>query len=181
MQTDLLILGLLMLPPMNGQIRIEPAQPEDAAALLEIHAAAVHQTAASYYSEEVINSWSRLPITSDRVEHIQQKWIKNSDLRVIVAKQNNNTVGFGMIHKENELQGLYVHPDFGRCGIGSKILAVLEQEAVLLGLSYLKVNASLNAEAFYRRQSFEVIEYGIHRLASGQEMPYVKMQKTLKI
>lgn len=40
---------------MDDQIRLEPAQPEDAAAILEIHAAAVHQTAAPYYSEEVIN------------------------------------------------------------------------------------------------------------------------------
>ena len=168
-----------MLPPMSGQIRIEPAQPEDAAALLEIHAAAVHQTAAPYYSEEVINSWSRLPITSDRIERAKQRWIKNPDYRIVVARQSNQAVGFGMIDKNNELQGLYVHPDFGRCGIGGKILAALEQEAALLGLSYLKADASMNAEAFYSKQGFEVIGYGIHRLASGQEMACVKMQKTV--
>ena len=78
------------------------------------------------------------------------------------------------------LQGLYVHPGFGRCGIGSKILAALEQEAALLGLSYLKADASINAEAFYRKQGFEVIEYGTHQLASGQKMTCVKMRKTLR-
>lgn len=164
---------------MNDQIRLEPAQSEDAAAILEIHAAAVHQTAAPYYSEEVINSWSRLPITSDRIERVKQKWIENPDHRVIVARQNNDTVGFGMLGKHNELQGLYVHPDFGRCGIGAKILAVLEQEAALLGLSYLEADASINAEAFYRKQGFEVIEPGVHRLASGQAMSCIKMRKTL--
>ncbi len=166
---------------MDDPIRLEPAQPEDAAAILEIHAAAVHQTAAPYYSAEVINSWSRLPITSDRIERVKQKWIKNPDRRVIVARQNNDTVGFGMVDKNNELQGVYVHPDFGRCGIGAKILAVLEQEAALMELSYLKADASINAEAFYRKQGFEVIEYAIHRLASGQEMTCVKMRKTLEI
>lgn len=170
-----------MLLPMNSQIRIESAQPEDAAALLEIHAAAVHQTAAPYYSEEVIHSWSRLPITSDRIERVKQRWIENPDHRIVVAKQDNQAVGFGMIDKNNELQGLYVHPDFGRCGIGAKILAALEQEAALLGLSYLKADASINAEAFYSKQGFEVIEYGTHRLASGQEMACVKMRKTLGI
>lgn len=166
---------------MDAQIRLEPAQPKDAAAILEIHAAAVHQTAAPYYSEEVINSWSRLPITSERIERVKQKWFENPEHRVIVARQNNYTVGFGMIDKNSELQGLYVHPDFGRCGIGAKILAVLEQEAALLGLSYLNADASINAEAFYRKQGFEVIEYGIHQLASGQEMACVKMRKTLKV
>lgn len=167
--------------PMDGQIRIERAQPEDAAALLEIHVAVVHQTAAPYYSKEVINSWSRLPITSDQIEQIKQRWIENPDHRIVVARQNNKAVGFGMIDKNSELQGLYVHPDFGRCGIGAKILAALEQEAALLGLSYLKADASINAEAFYSKQGFEVIEYGIHRLASGQEMACVKMRKTLRI
>jgi putative acetyltransferase len=166
---------------MHDQLRLEPAQPEDATAILAIHAAAVHQTAAPYYSEEVINSWSRLPITNDRIERVKQKWIENPNHRIIVARQNHETVGFGMIDKNNELQGLYVHPDFGRCGIGAKVLAVLEQAAALLGLSYLKTNASINAEAFYRKQGFEVIEYGLHPLASGQEMACVKMRKTLRI
>lgn len=85
-----------MLLPMNDQIRIEPAQPEDAAALLEIHAAAVHQTAAPYYSEKVINSWSRLPITSDRIERVKQRWIENPNHRIVVARQDNQAVGFGM-------------------------------------------------------------------------------------
>lgn len=166
---------------MDDQIRLESAEPEDAAAILEIHAAAVHKTAAPYYSEEVINSWSRLPITRDRIERVKQKWIENPDRRVIVARQNNDTVGFGMVDKNNELQGLYVHPDFGRGGIGAKILAVLEQEAVLMGLSYLKADASINAEAFYKKQGFEVIGYATHQLASGQEMTCVKMRKTLEI
>jgi putative acetyltransferase len=166
--------------PVDDQIRIESAQPEDAAAILEIHAAAVHQTAAPYYSVEVINSWARLPITSDRIERIKQKWIENSDHRIVVAKQNNQTVGFGFIDKNSELQGLYVHPDYGRCGIGAKILAVLEQEAISLGLSCLQADASINAEAFYSKQGFEVIEPGIHRLASGQEMSCIRMRKTLR-
>jgi putative acetyltransferase len=165
---------------MHDQIRIEPAQAEDAARLLEIHAAAVHQTAAPYYSAEVINSWSRLPITSDRTERVKQRWIENPDQRVVVARQANQVVGFGMINKNSQLQGLYVHPNFGRCGIGGKILAALEQIAASLGLSYIKADASINAEAFYIKQGFEVIEYGTYQLGSGQEMDCVKMQKTLK-
>lgn len=168
-----------MYPPMDNQIRIESAQPEDAAAILEIHAAAVHSTAAPYYSVEVINSWARLPVTYERIERIRQSWIENPEHRIVIAKWSNQTVGFGFMNKNSELQGVYVHPDFGRSGIGSKILEALEQEALLLGLSYLKLDASINAEAFYRKQGFEVIEHSNHRLASGQEMACVKMQKTL--
>lgn len=163
---------------MDDQIRIELAQPKDAAAIAEIHYAAVHQTARSFYPEEVINAWSR-PVNPDRIERIKQRWIENPDHRIVVAKQNNQIVGFGFIDKSSELQGLYVHPNFGRCGIGARILAVLEQEAILLGLAYLQADASINAEAFYSNQGFGVTEYGTHRLASGQEMACVKMRKTL--
>jgi ribosomal protein S18 acetylase RimI-like enzyme len=159
-------------------VNIELARPEDAAAILEIHAAAVHQTAAPYYAEEVINSWARLPITLERIERVKQRWLEDPDRRVVVAKKSSQVVGFGFINKNNELQGLFVHPNFGRRGVGAKILAALEQEALLLRLSYLEVDASINAEAFYSRQGFEIMEHGTHQLASGQEMACVKMRKT---
>ena len=48
------------------------------------------------------------------------------------------------------------------------------------GLLQLHMNASLNAEAFYRRAGYEVLEYGIHRLDTGLEMACVKMKKVLE-
>jgi putative acetyltransferase len=99
---------------------------------------------------------------------------------LIVAKQNNLIVGFGSIaSKDNQLRALYVHPSFGRRGIGARILTALEHEAKSLGLLYLQMDASINAESFYRKHEFEIIEYATHQLASGQEMACVKMQKTL--
>jgi putative acetyltransferase len=164
---------------MDSPITIEPAKPADAQALLEIHAAAVHQTAASYYSQEILDNWSRLPITGDRVERVRQRWIEHPDRRVIVARHNGQVIGYGFIHIDGELQSLYVHPDHGRRGIGASILATLEREAIALGLTDLRLNASLNAAAFYRKQGFEVIKPGVHQLASGQEMPCFKMCKAL--
>ncbi len=163
----------------DDPVRIELARPEDASALLDIHAAAVHQTAASYYTSDIIHSWSPLPITCARIERIKQQWIENPDHRVAVAKQDSRIIGFGFIHKNNRLQALYVHPRFGRQGVGAKILAFLEQEALMLGLSHLTVDASVNAEAFYKKQGFEVLEHGTYRLNSGRYMACVKMRKIL--
>lgn len=164
---------------MDSPISIEPAKPDDAQALLEIHAAAVHQTAAPYYSQEILNNWSWLPITGDRIERIRQRWIESPDRRVVVARHSGQVVGFGFIHREGEVQSLYVHPNYGRRGIGASILATLEQEAIALGLTDLRLNASLNAEAFYRKQGFEVIEPRVYQLASGKEVACIKMRKTL--
>jgi putative acetyltransferase len=163
---------------MNNQIKIELAQAQDAAAIAEVHHAAVHQSAKSFYPEEVIHSWSR-PISNDRVERIKQV-VEESDEWMIVARQNNQIIGFGSIVPENnELRSLYVHPSFGRCGVGERILTILEHEARSLRLPYLQMDASLNAESFYRKHGFEIIEYATHQLTSGQEMACVKMRKVL--
>lgn len=164
---------------MDDVIMLESGQPEDAEAILKIHSAAVRQTAAPYYSEDIINSWAR-PTTAGHVERIKHAWLENPDHRVVVAKQKQQIVGFGFIHKNNELRCLYVHPDHGRQGIGAKLFAALEQEAISLGLTHFDVNASLNAADFYRKQGFETVEQGIHRLGSGLEMACVKMRKELQ-
>ncbi|MBW4460627.1 MAG: GNAT family N-acetyltransferase [Nodosilinea sp. WJT8-NPBG4] len=164
---------------MDSPITIEPAKPEDAQALLEIHAAAVHQAAAPYYSQEILDHWSQRPITSERVARVKQRWIENSDHRIMVAKHNEQVVGFGFIDSYSRLQGLYVHPDYGRRGIGANLLVALEQAAIVMGLKHLQADASLNAEGFYRKQSFDVIKRGVHRLSSGQEIACIKMRKAL--
>lgn len=138
----------------------------------------MHQTAQSFYPEEVINGWSP-PTNNDRINQIKQA-VENPDVWLIVAKQNNLIVGFGSITpKDNKLRALYVHPSFGRRGIGVRLLTALEYEARSLGLSHLQMDASINAELFYRKHGFETIEYATHQLASGQEMACVKMRKTL--
>ena len=77
------------------------------------------------------------------------------------------------------LRAVYVHPRVGRRGVGAKILEQLEQAAVDLRLPELELEASLNAEAFYRRHGYEVLKRAIHRLASGHGMACVKMRKLL--
>lgn len=163
---------------MNDLVRIELAQTQDAATIIEIHYAAVHQTARSFYPQEVVNSWSR-PIDNNRLKYMKRS-IDNPDEWLIVAKHNNAIVGFGsIVPKNNQLGRLYVHPSFGRLGIGARILTTLENEARSLGLTYLQMAASINAEAFYRKHEFEITEYATHQLASGQKMACVKMRKTL--
>jgi putative acetyltransferase len=163
---------------MDDQIRIELAQAEDAAAIAEIHYAAVHQTARSFYPEEVINNWSH-PVNPERIKRIKGA-VENPDEWMIIARQDNLVFGFGsIVPKGNELRSLYVHPSFGRRGIGARILIALEREARSLELPYLQMDASINAEAFYRKHGFEIVEHATHKLASGQEMACVKMRKVL--
>jgi Acetyltransferase (GNAT) family. len=70
-----------------------------------------------------------------------------------VARQGDKVVGFGsIVPKHSELQAVYVHPRVGRTGVGTRILGILEDLALSLGVERLQIDASLNAETFYVKQ-----------------------------
>jgi len=159
-------------------IKLKVAEVSDAEDIMNIHFSAVHETAASYYPGMIIQNWAS-PKTPERLKQFIDA-IQGSDEIFVVAKINDRTVGFGSIMpKRNELRAVYVHPSFGRQGIGTQILADLERLAVEQGIKVLDMDTSLNAERFYLKNGYVAIESGFHKLRSGHKMPCVKMRKIL--
>ena len=54
----------------NLEVNIRPAIVADAIAIIDLHFAAVHQSASSFYSPEVLNSWSPQPV----YKHPKKNW-----------------------------------------------------------------------------------------------------------
>jgi putative acetyltransferase len=162
----------------NPVVDIRPATVADAVAIIDLHFAAVHQTAAGFYAKAVLDSWSRPPDEA-RYEHMRRAVAKGEEV-FIVAEDASGMIGFGSIVPTlEELRAVYVHPRAGRRGVGSRILSHLEQLALERGVRQLRMDASINAEAFYKRAGYEVVERDVHRLSSGHEMACVKMRKNL--
>lgn len=157
---------------------VRPAVVADAEAIIDLHFAAVHCTASTFYSPEVLDCWSGHP---DEARYQQMREvITRGDELVLVAEDALGVVAFGsIVPRLRELRALYVHPDAGRRGIGSQVLTLLERLALEQGVSELYLDASINSEAFYERAGYEVIRHSIHRLDTGQEMACVKMFKNL--
>lgn len=163
---------------MPNTFTIRKAVVADAEAIMQIHFVAVHKTAASWYSRDVLKNWSGGP-NETRCRKVRDS-IVNETHFVIVAEDSSGILGFGcVIPKERYLQAVYVHPRAGRRGVGSAILRKLEQIARDNQVGRLELNASLNAEAFYLRHGYASIGRGTHRLNSGMEMDCVKMQKAI--
>ncbi|WP_204141326.1 GNAT family N-acetyltransferase [Halomicronema sp. CCY15110] len=165
--------------PIAQIIPLSSPALEDARAVLGIHYAAVRLGAISAYPQEVVEAWSRRPDDDKRIQGIKKGWIENPEMYFVVAKVGDRIVGFGQIDTRGEVQGVYVHPIFGRQGIGGRLLAALEEWAIAAGIAQLHLDSSLNAQAFYQRNGFEVVEYGQHQLRSGLFMDCVKMRKLL--
>jgi GNAT superfamily N-acetyltransferase len=162
----------------SNRATVRPAVAADAVAIIDLHFAAVHRTASAFYSSEVLDSWSRQPDEA-RYQQIREVIAKGDEL-VLVAEDDSRVVAFGsIVPRLRELRAVYVHPDAGRRGIGYQLLTALERVALERGAVELQMDASVNAEAFYRRAGYDVVERGTHRLRSGLQMACVKMSKRL--
>lgn len=160
---------------VDEHLTIRAATVGDAEAMIDLHHAAVHRSAVRFYAVHVLDGWSPMP---DDVRYERRRNAVGGGELLLVAEWTRKVVAFGSIVPDNaELRALYVHPDFQGRSIGRRLLSALEGLAISRGLDRLGLVASLNAEAFYSRSGYEVMERGIHRLSSGHEMACVHMRK----
>jgi putative acetyltransferase len=157
-------------------VQIRAANPMDAEAIIRVHYAAVHRTAFDFYASEILEAWSARP-GEGRYQWMRNV-IANGDNIVVVGQVEFSVLGFGIfVPGLEELCALYVHPDAGRRGIGKHILQTLETRAVEKGVLRIHLNASLNAEPFYRSNGYTSLSPGKFTLSPGIEMDCVKMEK----
>jgi putative acetyltransferase len=159
-----------------NNITIRPLGPEDAENFLRLHHAAVHDMAASDYAPDILDAWSG-PVNADRVANYNAT--ADEEIR-IGAFDGGIMAGLGvLVPEKGELRACYVHPDYGRMGVGRRIVDALEQIASGMGLGSLTLDSSINAEKFYASLGYETVMRTSHKLADGSFMPAIKMQKML--
>jgi len=161
-------------------IALRLARSTDAARLLDVQRAAIRAGAATHYEPAVIADWAPLAAASEQVAS-QARRIAGGEELVVVATDRAGTIhGFASAAPgEGELRALYVAPALARQGIGSRLLERLEELVASAGVRDLHVDASLNAEAFYRAQGYTSEALERHRLRSGRTMACVSMRKRL--
>ena len=75
-----------------------------------------------------------------------------------MAEGNNRLVGFASLCIDRpQIAGMFVHPDFVRQGIGTRLIKEIESVAIEKGYKTLDVMSSLSAVKFYQANGYEVI------------------------
>ncbi len=157
---------------------IRVAHPEEAEAILNVQQASIRSIPTSFYPAEVLNAWAG-SVTPERIDKVRVA-IESGDEVFIVAVAGARLMGFGAIMPNSKrLRALYVHPQFWNRGVGKAILNELERHAVSLGVTRLEMDASINAEEFYKRHGFVTMEHGIHRFHAGGEITCARMVRVL--
>jgi putative acetyltransferase len=124
------------------------------------------------YNIDQIKAWRSAVENIDRWESL----IKNQYF--IVAKYNEQIVGFASLDNGNYIDVLFVHKDFQRKGIAQKLYNELEQQAVLNNNLKITSDVSKTAKKFFERNGFFEVAVQI-QVRKNVEIINFKMKKEI--
>ncbi len=76
-----------------------------------------------------------------------------------------------------KVRAIFVHPDFARRGLGSLILATVEEAARLAGFTRYEMGSTLTGVPLYRLKGYIEVETIAVPLKNGEKLPVVRMVK----
>ncbi|WP_053975788.1 GNAT family N-acetyltransferase [Mangrovimonas xylaniphaga] len=133
-------------------IQIREATKEDIPFITALFRDTIQNVNSKDYSEKQIEVWAS---GANDIE----KWEERIEsLYFIVAEQNDTITGFAYLKNGNYLDGLFVHKDYQRQGIASKLLRVMESYAIGEGFEEMRSDVSKTALPFFENHYFDVIK-----------------------
>jgi len=133
------------------QIAVRRATAEDSEAVYEIVLQALRETNARDYPASVID---RLVLTlPNKVA---------SDLEAshaFVAIVAGRVVGTASLSGQT-VSSVYVHPDYQRGGVATRLMDAVEKAAIAQSVRTLNVQSSVTAQPFYEKRGFKIVREG---------------------
>lgn len=77
------------------------------------------------------------------------------------------------------VRAMYVHPEFGRRGIGSFLLKLCEAAALQEKFSQLELMSTVSGEALYLERGYQVVERVQAGTSNGVKVPLIRMKKSI--
>jgi GNAT superfamily N-acetyltransferase len=160
-------------PDASPESRVRPASEADVSAIWRVHTDSIRELCCERYGPEEITAWIAF--------RPPDAYLKALDSRALfVAEWQGEVVGFGQLDPaRGEIEACYVAPEAVGSGIGSALLARMEDEARRRGHRIVRLNATLNAEKFYARQGYRWLGRATHRVSEKVELACVRMEKAL--
>ena len=150
-------------------IALRNATDADRVAIARLHEASIRALGPSHYSAEEVAGWAA---------HVRPENYP-LDQNFFVATVDGEVAGFGQYHHE-EIEAVYVHPDYVGRGIGRMLLEKLEELARAEGAKRLFLHGSFNAEAFYERCGYRRTMETMYRTRGGVVMRCALLEKELR-
>jgi putative acetyltransferase len=132
----------------HPQLSMRPMLPADAPLVAEIFRASVAELTSDDYSEAQQEAWASA--AEDDAAFAK----KLAGQLTLVATLNRTPVGFVTLAGSDKLDMLYVHPAAAGHGAGAMLADAIEKLAAARGAAKLKVDASDNAQDFFKKRGY---------------------------
>lgn len=155
-------------------MRIRTATIDDAPRLWQIRTDAIRVGCQKLYTADQVAAWTAVAMPPGFLDAIR-------DLVFLVGEADPGAaVGFAFMSlSASTIEGIFVDPSLHRSGVGTALLAELERRARGAGLTELRLSSTLNAEPFYARNGYRVVERTSWTHPDSFELPSVSMAKML--
>jgi GNAT superfamily N-acetyltransferase len=97
----------------------------------------------------------------------------------IVLVKNGQIIGTGTLIGD-EVVRVFVDPEFQRQSFGKLIMRNLEERALSLRISIVRLHASLPSKKFYDSLGYRTLEKGFVPVENAKRLDYYKMEKPLR-
>ena len=135
---------------------IRSVKDEDYAALARLRRQTIRNVNNSDYPEDTIRNWSAKARAQDFRESADScmRW---------VALDANRIIGFCEHNFACEISRIYVHKDYLRKGVGSRLLKLADEFLRKHGCTEIRVESTVTAKDFYEKNGYKVVENAAHK------------------
>ena len=151
---------------------LRPYLPADLPMLAAIFVASIEELTGDDYSEAQQEAWAAA------VEDEEAFGQKLAGQLTLIATIQSAPVGFASLRGADHIDMLYVHPSAAGQGVASMLVEALEKLAGARGAKRLAVDASDNAEPFFKKRGYVAMQRNTVTL-NGEWLANTTMQKTL--
>lgn len=151
---------------------LRPFLPADTPVLAAIFVAAIQELTGDDYDETQQEAWAS--VADDEAGFGK----KLAGELTLIASLKNAAVGFASLKGKDHIDMLFVHPNAAGQGVASALLDALEKLAGARGVKSLTVDASDNAQEFFRKRGY-VAQQRNSVTINGEWLANTTMQKAL--
>ena len=159
-----------MMQQKDGKVVIRLARPQDSDKLVQLQLDSIKTLSVQDYSPSQLQALLES-------KSCPRPW----DETILVAELDDRQIaGFASLLKGlNVIGAVFVHPNFIRRGIGTKLLKSVEKKAIQNKMKILWVCSSLNAHAFYLANGYKTIQKVNISHNFLVPIPCIQMKKSL--
>ena len=154
----------------NSKISIRNANPGDLTEMQELFVNTISTICKNDYSVDQIHAWT------SSIENIPRWNNRIASQYFLVADLDNKIVGYASLKNNDYLDLLYVHKDYQKRGIASKLYSEIEKQAIRNNSTTLYADVSKTAKPFFLNRGFKIIQMQAKKI-KGIEIINYKMIK----